>query len=279
MVSVAHGIFSILRSVNVKRSLGRAAQEFDVDRHTADAILKIASKLEFSPESWRRFVGTDIIAVASKELRISKREVSGLISLLMGDLQNPYVESLLRSFLSRNNFPHALLPFLTAVLNLLTSKDNSEVLHAVRTLGLQHYQSLIMIGKKMIHPKYVDEHELLGFGLRQENLKDTDKSLIQERLELSMDTNDIHDWINRAAKHITQGSSRGKKRPALEVIPEEIKALDAYEQDDVIDKIEANPGATIEMTRILKKPARGQLPAIERRRSSILSTNSKLLAP
>ena len=45
MVAVAHGIFSILHTVNVKRSLGRAAQEFNVDRHTADAILKIASKI------------------------------------------------------------------------------------------------------------------------------------------------------------------------------------------------------------------------------------------
>ena len=35
-------------------------------------------------------MATDIIAIASKELRIGKRDVAGIISLLMGDLSNPY---------------------------------------------------------------------------------------------------------------------------------------------------------------------------------------------
>ncbi len=82
---------------------------------------------------------TDIISIASKELRISKREVSGLISLLMGDLRNPYVENLLKSFCNRNRFPVQTLPMLTALINLFTSRDNSEVLDAIRVLGLQRY--------------------------------------------------------------------------------------------------------------------------------------------
>ncbi len=35
-----------------------------------------------------------------------------------------------------------------------------------------------MIGKKMIHPKYVDEQELISFGLRQENLREKEVSLL-----------------------------------------------------------------------------------------------------
>ena len=45
------------------------------------------------------------------------------------------------------------------------------MLEAIQTLGLSRFQSLIMIGKKMIHPKYVDEIELVSFGIKEENLK------------------------------------------------------------------------------------------------------------
>ena len=61
--------------------------------------------MDYSEENWKKLITSDIIAVASKELRISKRDVSGLISLLMGDLKNPYIENILRSFCVRNKLP------------------------------------------------------------------------------------------------------------------------------------------------------------------------------
>ena len=125
--------------------------------------------MDYSEENWKKLITSDIIAVASKELRISKRDVSGLISLLMGDLKNPYIENILRSFCIRNKFSLHALPLLTALINLFTSKDNSEVLQAIRMLGLQRYQALIMISKKMIHPKYVDAEELASFGIKDEH--------------------------------------------------------------------------------------------------------------
>ena len=104
-VEIAYGIFTILNTSNVKKSLAKTAEEFGIDRHTSEAMLGISSKIEFSGESWRKFMATDIIALASKELRIGKRDVAGVISLLMGDLSNPYTENIIRSFCSRNKLP------------------------------------------------------------------------------------------------------------------------------------------------------------------------------
>ena len=111
-VYIAYGMFTILNSVNVKRNLVKAAREFDIDRQTAEAILKIASKVDYSEENWKKLITSDIIAVASKELRISKRDVSGLISLLMGDMKNPYIENILRSFCLRNKLTFQAIPLL-----------------------------------------------------------------------------------------------------------------------------------------------------------------------
>lgn len=97
-VHLAYGLFSIFHSVDVKRKLVHVAKDFDVNQRTAQAILKIASKVDHSDENWKKLISSDIIAVASKELRISKRGVSGLISLLMGDMKNPYIENILKSF-------------------------------------------------------------------------------------------------------------------------------------------------------------------------------------
>ena len=134
-------------------------------------MLKIASKVDYTEENWKHLISSDIIAVASKELRISKRDVSGLISLLMGDLKNPYIENILKSFCLRSKFSLEALPLLTALIILFTSKDNSEVLQAIRMLGLQKYEVLILIGKKMIHPKYIDDLDLMSFGIKEENLR------------------------------------------------------------------------------------------------------------
>ena len=186
--------------------------------------------MDYSEENWKKLITSDIIAVASKELRISKRDVSGLISLLMGDLKNPYIENILRSFCIRNKFSLHALPLLTALINLFTSKDNSEVLQAIRMLGLQRYQALIMISKKMIHPKYVDDLELISFGIKEEHLKKEEKGILKERLELTLDDNDVNDWINKAAKIMLSGKNF-KKKDLLAAIPEDVGKLDAYEQD------------------------------------------------
>ena len=89
----------------MKKSLVKTAEEFGIDRHTSEAMLRISSKIEFSSESWKKFMATDIIAVASKELRIGKRDVAGVISLLMGDFSNPYTENIIKSFCNRNRLP------------------------------------------------------------------------------------------------------------------------------------------------------------------------------
>lgn len=221
-VELSYGMFTILNSVNVKKNLVKAAREFNVDRQTAEAILKIASKVDHSEENWKKLITSDIIAVASKELRISKRDVSGLISLLMGDLKNPYIENILRSFCLRNKLPLPALPLLSALITLFTSKDNSEVLQAIRILGLQRYQSLIMIGKKMIHPKYIDELELISFGIKEEHLKKKEKGLLKERLELTFQEADYNDWVNRAAKLMISGKNV-RKKDLLAAIPENVQ--------------------------------------------------------
>ena len=62
------------------------------------------------------------------------------------------------------------MSLLTALIILFTSKDNSEVFQAIRMLGLQDYKGIILIGKKMIHPKYIDEKDLIHHGIDEENI-------------------------------------------------------------------------------------------------------------
>ena len=104
-VALSYGLFITLNSSNIQSRLVRAAREFKIDPITADTLFKIASKVDHSEALQKRLITSDIIAVASKELRISKQDVSGLISFLMGDLKNPFVDNILRSFCVRNSLP------------------------------------------------------------------------------------------------------------------------------------------------------------------------------
>ena len=154
-VEVAFGLYTLLTTKNVKKSLTKMAERFGVDPHSAEAFLRISSKVEFSTESWHKFMNSDLMNLVSKSLRISKKEVTGIISLLMGDLLNPNIEEILTNFCIRHEMPDALVPLIKSLLALIVSDDSEEVLNALKILKVRD-QSLALLGKKMVHPKFID---------------------------------------------------------------------------------------------------------------------------
>ena len=75
-----------------------------------------------------------------------------------------------------------------------------------------------MIGKKMIHPKYIDEVELVSFGIKEEVPKKNEEGILKERLSLSLADSNISYWITKAAKIMLSGKNV-KKKPQLAAIP------------------------------------------------------------
>lgn len=74
----------------------------------------------------------------------------------------------------------------------------------------------------MIHPKYIDELELISFGIKEEHLKKKEKGLLKERLELTFQEADYNDWVNRAAKLMISGKNV-RKKDLLAAIPENVQ--------------------------------------------------------
>lgn len=55
-----------------------------------------------------------------------------------------------------------------------------------------------MIGKKMIHPKYIEEDELRSFGI--------DEEMLRNRLSLSL-REDLDEWIKKASRKMLGGNN------------------------------------------------------------------------
>lgn len=124
LIEVAFGLYTLLTTKNVKKNLTKMAERFGVDPHTAEAFLRISSKVEFSTESWQKFINSELMNIVAKSLRISKSEVTGIISLLMGDLQNPNIEGILLNFCVRHQISDQLVSVLKSMMALIISDDS-----------------------------------------------------------------------------------------------------------------------------------------------------------
>ena len=60
----------------------------------------------------------------SKSLRISKKEVTAIISLFMGDLINPHIDKLIKTFCKRHKMPEYIVPVIKSLIALVTSEDS-----------------------------------------------------------------------------------------------------------------------------------------------------------
>ena len=54
--------------------------------------------------------------------------------------------------------PDTLVPLIKSLLALIVSDDSEEVLNALKILKVRD-QSLALLGKKMVHPKFIDDKD------------------------------------------------------------------------------------------------------------------------
>ncbi len=195
-VEVAFGLYTLLTTKNVKKSLTKMAERFGVDPHTAEAFLRISSKVEFSTESWHKFMNSDLMHIVAKSLRISKNEVTGIISLLMGDLVNPNIEEILTNFCIRHEMSESLVPLIKSILALIVSDDSEEVLNALKMLKIKD-QSLALLGKKLVHPKFIDDNDFYSVGVPYGH------PLLKDRLTLDVDDEEkFNRWMRSLSRAI-----------------------------------------------------------------------------
>lgn len=144
------------------------ANRFGVDPHTAKAFLRISSKVEFSSEGWHKFMTSELMMVVAKSLRISKNEVVGLISMLMGDMLNFNIEEILSNFCVRHELHSEIVYPLKSLMDLIMSDDCEAVLNALKRLNIQD-QWVALVAKKMVHPRFIDEQDFANLEVTAED--------------------------------------------------------------------------------------------------------------
>jgi len=193
LLNFSLNLYSLFTTKNLTKRLVKTSSKFGIDPKSAECLINITSHHEFSPSRLEEQVGTGILGAVGKQLRISKKEVSGLISLCMGDLSNPSIETLMRVMFARNNLPLSLISLVKALLALFTSKETEELLNAADILKLNE-KMWILLGKKLIHPRNIPETYFTSLGIKAED------PLLEQRNYQDMKTELFSSWMHNIIK-------------------------------------------------------------------------------
>lgn len=92
--------------------------------------------------------------------------------------------------------PDTLVPLIKSLLALIVSDDSEEVLNALKILKVRD-QSLALLGKKMVHPKFIDSKDFEAVGLPEY------LPVLKERFTLDMDHEEKFErWMRALSRAI-----------------------------------------------------------------------------
>ena len=177
MLKTGLNLIGILKSKSMTQELVGMSAKFGIDPKDARTLVNISSNYEFSKESLQALSGTTIIRQMAKILRISNKEVMGLICLIIGDLSNDYIELILKSVCKRCKIPVYYVAVIKSLLVLFMGKETEQIMHATDTLKIKDY-IWILLGKKLLSPRFIDEDAFLELGIPYDNNIITKRRLI-----------------------------------------------------------------------------------------------------
>ncbi len=191
-IEIGFGVYSLLTTVSVKDKLVAIAPDYGLNPERTHSLLKIEANVE--EESATR--GGVIARNLAESMNISKKEVIGIILLLRGDLQNARVMDILRKFTNRYNMLKNELELLRALMALITSLDEKEVLSSLKILALP-YPFLILLGKKLVHPKNIAIQEFTKAGVAEAD------EVLRSREDLDVDNKEkYNEWLKALTRAI-----------------------------------------------------------------------------
>ena len=92
--------------------------------------------------------------------------------------------------------PIRLIPALKALFDLFISDSSEKVLSALKMLHIKD-QPLALLGKRLLHPKFVDIDIFNQLGVKADN------PLMENRLELDIENDEaFNDWIHKLIRVI-----------------------------------------------------------------------------
>ena len=154
-------IFFTMINIFKRKNVDHSAEKFGIDKDCAVFFDCIGNNRSLGPKFYPAFMKSRLANILSARLRIEPDCVLGLICLIKGDINNKYVDEVLKSFCKRNRVSDDFIIYIKALLTLLVHKDPNALAEALATLGKPYdeFLSWLLMGRRRLHPKHVPDAE------------------------------------------------------------------------------------------------------------------------
>ncbi len=173
-------MFTVINLLSLRRA-DLSAEKFALDKE-CEAFFGCIGLNPVNPRYYRSFMRSKVANILSAKLRIEPDCVLGLICLIKGDIDSPYMDEVLEPFCKRNKVTEDFIPYIKALLTILTSKDPDVLADALSTFGAPHEELVtwLLMGRRVLHPRHVPEKEfrLLELPVGKSVIKDRDALLM-----------------------------------------------------------------------------------------------------
>jgi hypothetical protein len=192
---------ALFKPKNLKQYLiSQGGSNFSMNLNCTKAIVNISSSLNFNAKDLRESLETSSFMLTLLDtFEMTKFEFTGFVGLLMGSLGMPEVDFFINNILKHKKIPDSFLPVTKSLLNLFITRDLGQILTSAKILSLPPIW--ILLGKKLVHPKYLTKgvFKMLG-GTSKEH------KILQD-LKLESDYSNFKDWMKKVKKELKRKKS------------------------------------------------------------------------
>lgn len=201
-------IFSIASTRLSRDGLIKDAAKFGVESNVAN-VVDLFGLGKMSPDQCKAMMRNTIFQAISDKLQIVPNQSMGVIALIKGDFACPYVLELFDSLKKRWGLQDLPMQYVTAMLSIFLSEDESELISALGQLNIFPAE-LLLVGKRLLHPGNVSDKIFDVLGLPRDNPNVSCRKFVQ------MDNSGAWDEWVRSMVRLLSAEFRPVKAPAAE---------------------------------------------------------------